>query len=114
MHEGPHGFGISVPLKAGNVITNEPGYYQEGQFGIRIESALFVKEVNFGDPDDSVYGCGGPRAKWFAFERFTQASGIHDQGKAIKLISSSGPHPVFAFHQLCALIERGAALAPCK
>ncbi|KAG9075188.1 hypothetical protein FS749_013163, partial [Ceratobasidium sp. UAMH 11750] len=44
VHEGPHGFGIDVPLEPGHVITNEPGFYKEGSFGVRIESALVVKK----------------------------------------------------------------------
>lgn len=35
------------------IVTNEPGYYADGKYGIRIESVLIVKEVetpwNFGD-----------------------------------------------------------------
>lgn len=43
MHEGPIGIGTrvqfsEVPLSAGNVISDEPGYYEDGKFGIRIES----------------------------------------------------------------------------
>lgn len=45
VHEGPHGFGIDVALKPGHIITNEPGFYKEGSFGVRIESALVVKRV---------------------------------------------------------------------
>jgi Xaa-Pro aminopeptidase len=45
VHEGPHSFGTDVPLKPGHIITNEPGFYKEGSFGIRIESALLVKRV---------------------------------------------------------------------
>ena len=34
-------------------VTNEPGYYEDGKYGIRIENVLFVKEAktpnNFGD-----------------------------------------------------------------
>lgn len=34
-------------------VTNEPGYYEDGKFGIRIETVLLVREVNppnnFGD-----------------------------------------------------------------
>ena len=41
------------PLKAGMTISNEPGYYADGKFGIRIESIVLVHEVstpnNFGD-----------------------------------------------------------------
>jgi Xaa-Pro aminopeptidase len=43
VHEGPHG----LPLKEGNVITNEPGYYEKDAFGIRTEnSVLVVKKDN--------------------------------------------------------------------
>ena len=30
------------PLNEGNVITNEPGYYEENAFGIRIENSILV------------------------------------------------------------------------
>ena len=33
------------PLKAGMTISNEPGYYANGKFGIRIESIVLVREV---------------------------------------------------------------------
>ena len=40
VHEGPYG----KALKAGNVITNEPGYYEKDHFGIRIENEVLVVE----------------------------------------------------------------------
>ncbi|PSS18702.1 hypothetical protein M430DRAFT_19300 [Amorphotheca resinae ATCC 22711] len=58
VHEGPIGIGTriqysEVPLTVGNVISNEPGYYEDGSFGIRIENIIMVKEVEtehkFGD-----------------------------------------------------------------
>lgn len=58
VHEGPHGIGVRIgynssPLKAGMTVSNEPGYYADGRFGIRIESIVIVREVktpnNFGD-----------------------------------------------------------------
>ena len=58
MHEGPIGIGTriqysEVPLAPGNVISDEPGYYEDGAFGIRIENIIMVKEVEtrhkFGD-----------------------------------------------------------------
>jgi Xaa-Pro aminopeptidase len=50
VHEGPIGIGTriqysEVPLSAGNVLSNEPGYYHVGAFGIRIENIFMVKEV---------------------------------------------------------------------
>ncbi|KAF9966208.1 hypothetical protein BGZ70_002987 [Mortierella alpina] len=50
VHEGPHGCGTrigfnEVPLVPGMTLTNEPGYYEDGQFGIRIENVLLVRNV---------------------------------------------------------------------
>ncbi|EAU82877.1 aminopeptidase P [Coprinopsis cinerea okayama7 len=58
VHEGPQGIGVRIAynntaLKAGMTVSNEPGYYEDGQYGIRIENIVIVKEVklpnNFGD-----------------------------------------------------------------
>ncbi|KAI2630598.1 aminopeptidase-like protein [Hypoxylon sp. NC1633] len=58
VHEGPIGIGTrvqysEVSLSSGNVISDEPGYYEDGSFGIRIENIIMVKEVQtkhrFGD-----------------------------------------------------------------
>ncbi|MAJ52062.1 MAG: X-Pro aminopeptidase [Flammeovirgaceae bacterium] len=48
VHEGPHRIGKganSVPLLPGMVVSNEPGYYKENEFGIRIENLIFVKKI---------------------------------------------------------------------
>lgn len=34
----------NMPLKAGMIVSNEPGFYKEGEFGIRIENLMYVKE----------------------------------------------------------------------
>ncbi|CAN0589758.1 unnamed protein product, partial [Ectocarpus sp. 12 AP-2014] len=34
----------SVPLEPGMLLSNEPGYYKEGGFGIRLENLIFVTE----------------------------------------------------------------------
>ena len=31
-------------LKPGHVISNEPGFYKKGKFGIRIENMIYVKK----------------------------------------------------------------------
>lgn len=58
VHEGPIGIGTrvqyaEVALAPGNVVSNEPGYYEDGNFGIRIENIIMVREVetkhSFGD-----------------------------------------------------------------
>ncbi len=46
VHEGPQGISkrAMVPLKPGMIISNEPGYYREGAYGIRIENLILVTE----------------------------------------------------------------------
>ncbi|KDR67798.1 hypothetical protein GALMADRAFT_257642 [Galerina marginata CBS 339.88] len=63
VHEGPHSFASNVPLVPGHVITNEPGFYLDGKWGMRIESALVVKRVKTrGEFNGDV---------WLGFDRFT-------------------------------------------
>ncbi len=48
VHEGPHSIGKGanqIPFKEGMVVSNEPGYYKEGEFGIRSENLIFVKKI---------------------------------------------------------------------
>lgn len=47
VHEGPQNISLAVaktPLMAGMILSNEPGYYREGEFGIRIENLMYVTE----------------------------------------------------------------------
>ncbi|MEN3381932.1 MAG: Xaa-Pro aminopeptidase [Hyphomicrobiales bacterium] len=48
VHEGPASIskrGTAVALKRGMILSNEPGYYKEGAFGIRIENLVLVVET---------------------------------------------------------------------
>jgi len=49
VHEGPQSFSKKnkVNLKPGMIISNEPGYYKEGYFGIRIENLIYIKKNKF-------------------------------------------------------------------
>jgi Xaa-Pro aminopeptidase len=87
VHEGPQGVGQrpaynDVPLAEGHVISNEPGYYADGKFGIRIENVQVCKKIetrwNFGDKG------------YLGFEHFTmvrvcEATAI---GRSSKLIQN--------------------------
>lgn len=44
VHEGPARISKlgTVPLKRGMILSNEPGYYKAGQYGIRIENLVLV------------------------------------------------------------------------
>lgn len=53
VHEGPHGVwsssssaSVPVPLQEGMALSNEPGFYEVGQFGIRIESIVLVRRAH--------------------------------------------------------------------
>ncbi|OCT54644.1 putative Xaa-Pro aminopeptidase P [Cladophialophora carrionii] len=68
VHEGPIGIGTraaysEVSLSIGNVISDEPGYYEDGNFGIRIENMIMAREAKtnhkFGDKP------------WIGFEHVT-------------------------------------------
>jgi Xaa-Pro aminopeptidase len=48
VHEGPHRIskvGNTVALRPGMIVSNEPGYYKTGEYGIRIESLVVVVPV---------------------------------------------------------------------
>ena len=47
VHEGPQGISrrSEVALEPGMILSNEPGYYREGAFGIRIENLIVVREA---------------------------------------------------------------------
>lgn len=55
VHEGPHQIRMEwrpAPLQAGMTVTNEPGIYLEGKFGVRIENTLLIvpaESTAFGD-----------------------------------------------------------------
>lgn len=48
VHEGPIAISKNnnIPLLAGMVISNEPGYYKDNEFGIRLENMLVIREEN--------------------------------------------------------------------
>jgi len=65
VHEGPQRIaklGTMVPLEEGMILSNEPGYYKEGEYGIRIENLVTVR------PSTSEEG-----REMFEFENLTWA-----------------------------------------
>ncbi len=56
VHEGPQRLSriSEVPLESGMILSNEPGYYREGAFGIRLENLIVVQDapsLPTADPD---------------------------------------------------------------
>jgi Xaa-Pro aminopeptidase len=66
VHEGPQRIaapsypgGQSLePLRAGMLLSNEPGYYKPGEYGIRIENLVAIepRSIAGGDPDRAMLG----------------------------------------------------------
>jgi Xaa-Pro aminopeptidase len=71
VHEGPQRIakfaggqaGSDEPLQAGMILSNEPGYYKSGEYGIRIENLVLVEERNI----------AGAEGRYFGFETLTFA-----------------------------------------
>ena len=65
VHEGPQRLSrtAEAPLEPGMIISNEPGYYREDAFGIRIENLLIVQQAQ--KPD------GGDEREMLQFETLT-------------------------------------------
>lgn len=65
VHEGPQSIGPRCSghaLEAGNVMSNEPGFYENGSHGIRIENLVMVQ------PEEKLSRPGAP---WLQFETLT-------------------------------------------
>jgi Xaa-Pro aminopeptidase len=64
VHEGPQRIspvgssqsGGDEPLAAGMIISNEPGYYKTGEYGIRIENLVLVVEREIGGAERDMLG----------------------------------------------------------
>ena len=66
VHEGPQRIskgGHAVALQPGMILSNEPGYYKSGEYGIRLENLVVVIPAATGD---------GEGREWFAFETITR------------------------------------------
>ena len=47
VHEGPQAISKqnSVKIQSGMILSNEPGYYKQGKFGIRIENLIYANKI---------------------------------------------------------------------
>ena len=56
VHEGPQSINptraFNVPLEAGMICSNEPGYYKDGAYGIRIENLVAVEKDSTHNSDE--------------------------------------------------------------
>ena len=49
LFDGGKGVALKTPLKRGMLLSDEPGFYKDGSFGIRIENVMVVTESNVTD-----------------------------------------------------------------
>lgn len=59
VHEGPHVISfksqaLETALEPGFFTSNEPGYYEEGAFGVRIENVCVIKEADVKGPPNGL------------------------------------------------------------
>ena len=69
VHEGPQSISTryfnTVGLREGMIVSNEPGYYETGAFGIRIENLLVVRRRS------PAHGSKTPSKTFLGFEQLT-------------------------------------------
>ncbi|HMQ19462.1 MAG TPA: aminopeptidase P family protein [Sphingopyxis sp.] len=95
VHEGPQRIakssggqaGTEEPLHAGMILSNEPGYYKAGHFGIRIENLVVVTPVSI----------DGAEEEMLAFETITFAPIARDLVEAA-LLSPAEADWLDAYH----------------
>ena len=60
VHEGPQRIATAAngdePLRPGMILSNEPGYYKAGEYGIRIENLVLVVALESGEDERPFYG----------------------------------------------------------
>ncbi len=94
VHEGPQAISptrcIGAPLEAGNILSDEPGFYLEGEYGIRIENLVLVVK------DDALSQEG--TGTFLGFEPLTLCP-IDTRLVDVKLLSPAGRQWLNAYHQ---------------
>ncbi|MCX7123228.1 MAG: aminopeptidase family protein P [Gammaproteobacteria bacterium] len=91
VHEGPQRISTAAttaPLLPGMIVSNEPGLYLSGRFGIRIENLLYIKTADI----ESEFG------PFYEFEDLTLVPYAH-QLIAIELLSFEEITQINQYHQ---------------
>jgi len=103
VHEGPHSisprFANQEGLKNGMIVSNEPGYYEDGNFGIRIENLL---EMQYVDPKYNEEPKDGEEAptkkKFLKFAKLTMIP-IQKNMMKVELMTKEELDWVDAYHE---------------
>lgn len=97
VHEGPMGVSWRVypddpGMQAGMFISNEPGYYEDGKFGIRLENIVQVVDANV-PPENKVDG-----RKFLTFETVTMCP-IQTKMICRKLLTENEIAAINSYHK---------------
>jgi Xaa-Pro aminopeptidase len=81
VHEGPQRLSKlgTTPLEPGMILSNEPGFYKEGEYGIRIENLIVVEERVIPGGDRTIYGF--ETITWAPYERALIDMRLLDDGE---------------------------------
>ncbi len=81
VHEGPQRLSKlgTTPLEPGMILSNEPGYYKQGEYGIRIENLIVVEERPSAGGDRTIYGF--ETITWAPYERALIERSLLDQAE---------------------------------
>jgi Xaa-Pro aminopeptidase len=91
VHEGPQRISKmpnSVALEPGMIVSNEPGYYKTGEYGIRIENLQYVTEAEM---------IPGGERKMLGFQNLTLAP-IHRDLIVVEMLSNAERAYMDAYH----------------
>ncbi len=104
VHEGPQRLSRvgEVPFQPGMILSNEPGYYRDGAFGIRIENLIVVRQAV--QPD------GGDAREMLRFETLTYVP-IDRRLIVVEMLSVGERDWLNAYHRDC-LGKIGGGLSP--
>jgi len=95
VHEGPQSIAAreisnKAALKAGMTVSDEPGYYKDGHWGIRIENVVVVQDVKLAND----FGKRG----WLGFEHVTMTP-IQTKLVDVALLSQDEKDWLNAYHE---------------
>ncbi len=104
VHEGPQRLSKlgTTPLEPGMILSNEPGYYKEGEYGIRIENLIVVEERAIPGGDRTIYGF--ETITWAPYERALIDVKLLDAGE----IAWIDAYHAKVWSKLAPLVEREA------
>jgi Xaa-Pro aminopeptidase len=101
VHEGPQRLSKlgTTPLEPGMILSNEPGYYKQCEYGIRIENLIVVEERVIPGGDRTIYGF--ETITWCPYERALIDLKLLDDGE----IAWINAYHAQVWSNLAALVE---------